>query len=157
MFGTLNSKEIEEVLRHQIIGRIGCHAENMTYVVPISYAYDGVYIYGHTREGMKINLMRKNPMVCFEIDEMKDMANWKSVITWGIFEELNDKTERNKALVSLIDRILPLVSSQTVHLSAHWPFISDDISTIKGIVFRIRPEEKTGRFENNAVADSFAS
>ena len=157
MFGKLDYKEIEVVLRHQIVGRIGCHAEGMTYVVPISYAYDGVYIYGHTREGMKINIMRKNPQVCFEVDQMKDMANWKSVIVWGTYEELSEKTERTKALVSLIDRILPLVSSETVHLSAHWPFIADDISTINGIVFRIRLKEKTGRFENNTVAHSFAS
>jgi hypothetical protein len=106
---------------------------------------------------MKINMMRKNPRVCFEVDEMKDMANWKSVITWGTFEELNEKTDRNKALVNLINRVLPLVSSETVHLSAHWPFIEDDVSTIKGIVFRIRLEQKTGRFEHNSTASSVAS
>ncbi len=157
MFGKLDDKQIEEVLRHQIIGRIGCHAAGTTYVVPISYAYDGVYVYGHTHEGMKINIMRNNPLVCFEVDEMKDMANWKSVISWGTYEELKDKTERDNALVSLINRILPLVSSETVHLSAHWPFVTGDISSIKGIVFRIRLAEKTGRFENNSVANSFAS
>ena len=41
MLGKLNSIEIEEVLTHQIIGRIGCHSNDMSYVVPISYDYDG--------------------------------------------------------------------------------------------------------------------
>ena len=58
MFGTLNSEEIEVLLNNQLIGRIGCNANNTTYVVPISFAYDGEFIYSLTREGMKINIMR---------------------------------------------------------------------------------------------------
>ena len=53
MFGTLNPIEIESVLHGQIIGRIGCHIDNTTYVVPISYAYDGEFIYALTNEGLK--------------------------------------------------------------------------------------------------------
>lgn len=151
MLGVLNYKEIEEVLSSQLIGRIGCHADEITYVVPISYAYDGIYIYGHTKEGMKIKVMRKNSSVCFQVDEMKDMANWKSVLAWGEYEELDEKTDRKKALRILENRILPLTSSETTHLSPHWPFPAHDIDTINGIVFRIRLEKKTGRFENNAV------
>ncbi len=52
------------------------------------------YVYGHTMEGMKINMMRKNPRVCFEVDVMQNMANWKSVIAWGEFEELSSEPGR---------------------------------------------------------------
>ena len=156
MLGSLDSKQIEEVLAHQVVGRIGCSAEGITYVVPISYAYDGEYIYGHTLDGMKISMMRKNPAVCFEVEEMKDMANWKSVISWGQFEEVAEKTERNKALQVLVDRILPLISSQTTHLSPQWPFPVDNFEKIKGIIFRIRLKEKTGRFETNVVTSQQA-
>jgi len=60
------------VLTSQLIGRIGCHADNVTYVVPVSYVYDGDSIYSHTHEGMKINMMRENPDVCFEADKHED-------------------------------------------------------------------------------------
>ena len=80
MFGSLDKQQIEQVLHHQLVGRIGCHDNGLTYVVPISYAYDGNFIYGHTSEGMKIRIMRKNPNVCFQVDEMENMGNWKSVI-----------------------------------------------------------------------------
>lgn len=156
MFGKLNEQEIEEVLRNQIIGRLGCHADDTTYVVPISYAYDGTYIYGHTFEGMKIKLMRKNPQVCFEVDETKDMGNWKSIIAWGEFEELKQGPERIKALQQLTDRVLPIVSSETTHLSPQWPFPAGDTSNIKGIVYRIRLKEKTGRFETNSATSYYA-
>lgn len=149
MFGKLNEEDIEALLKRQVIGRIGCHADNTTFIVPISYAYDDGCIYVHTKEGLKINLMRKNPSVCFEVDEMKDMANWKTVIAWGEFEELKEPEERNKGLMHLVNRLLPMVSSETTHLFPDWPFTSDDISVIKGIVFRIRLTRKTGRYESN--------
>ena len=32
--------------------------------------------------------MRANPFVCFEVEDIDDLANWHSVIAWGVFEEL---------------------------------------------------------------------
>ncbi len=39
MFGELNPEEIEQLLSAQLVGRIGCHADGTTYVVPVSYGY----------------------------------------------------------------------------------------------------------------------
>ncbi|HEX6182056.1 MAG TPA: pyridoxamine 5'-phosphate oxidase family protein [Chitinophagaceae bacterium] len=155
MLGTLSPAEIEEMLQSQFVGRIGCHADGITYVFPIGYAYKDGYIYCRTMEGMKLSMMRKNPNICFEMDNIKDTANWKSVIAWGAFEELTDKTERDNALQCLIDRVLPLSSSSIMHFTPEWPFHLNDISSIDGVVFRIFLTEKTGRFENDEViADS---
>ena len=33
-------------------------------------------------------MMRENPWVCVEVDHMDNLANWRSVIAWGRFEEL---------------------------------------------------------------------
>lgn len=155
MIGQLASTEIENLLGQQVIGRIGCHNSELVYVVPISYAYDGKNIYCHTYEGRKIDLMRKNPKICFQVDEMKDMANWKSVIAWGDFEELTDKAERNKALRILLQRRLPIISSITTHLGKAWPFSVEDVNgvnNIPGVVFRISIKEKTGKFESTSVS-----
>jgi nitroimidazol reductase NimA-like FMN-containing flavoprotein (pyridoxamine 5'-phosphate oxidase superfamily) len=75
------------------------------------------------------------------------MANWKSVVAWGTFEELTGEDERNEGLQKLLERILPDISSDTVKLSPQWPFPTEDYTKIEGIVFRIRLTEKTGRFE----------
>src|SRR5581483_7255296 len=120
MIGSLEQNEIEEVLHGQIIGRLGCYANDTTYVVPISYAYDGTYLYGHGYEGMKMDMMRKNPKVCFETDAMENMGNWKSVIAWGEFEELTDPEERKKGIQQLLDRTLPIITSKTVQITPHW-------------------------------------
>lgn len=150
MIGKLTDQQIEELLYSHIVGRVGCHANGITYIVPISYAYDGEYIYGHTKEGMKIDIMRQNPAVCFEVDELRDVANWKSVITWGRFEELLWPEEREVALRKLAERILPMLPSQTMHLSPDYPFMPEDVNSIEGVVFRISVRQRTGRFEMNS-------
>lgn len=147
MFQNLVEEQIENVISENIIGRLGCQADGKTYVVPVSYAYDGKSIYVRTFEGMKISMMRKNPNVCFQVDSIEDMADWKSVIAWGTFEELTNEEERNEGLKILINRILPGISSETMKLSPVWPFPTDDYTKIEGIVFRIRITEKTGRCE----------
>jgi nitroimidazol reductase NimA-like FMN-containing flavoprotein (pyridoxamine 5'-phosphate oxidase superfamily) len=147
MFGKLNVEESRSLLKRHILGRIGCHAEGKTYVVPISYAFDGEDIYCHSFEGMKLHVMRKNPKVCFQVDQMANMANWESVVAWGTFEEITDPVKRKQALNILLDRIIPVVSSATVRLSPDWPFPPKDAEKIEGVIFRIRLDEITGRFE----------
>jgi nitroimidazol reductase NimA-like FMN-containing flavoprotein (pyridoxamine 5'-phosphate oxidase superfamily) len=49
-------------------------------------------------QGRKVEMMRQNNEVCFEVDEIYDMSNWKSVVAWGAFEELKGSHERQKAL-----------------------------------------------------------
>jgi Predicted flavin-nucleotide-binding protein len=149
MFGKLKAGEIEELLTQHIVGRIGCNAYNTTYIVPISYAYDGEYVYCHTYEGLKVLMMRANPNVCFEVDSMENMANWKSVIAWGIFEELTDSDKQKVAIQKLYNRIVPGIPSKTLQLSPQWPFPPDNVEHVNGIIFRIKLYEKTGRFEKS--------
>ena len=52
MFQNLNEEQIESVISENIVCRLGCHADDKTYVVPVSYAYDGKYIYVRTFEGL---------------------------------------------------------------------------------------------------------
>jgi uncharacterized protein len=153
MFGILSFPEIEKLLSKQVVGRIGCCYDDKVYVVPISYFYDGQYIYCHTNEGRKIEMMRKNPKVCFQVDHLQNMANWQSAIAYGTFEELTEPLARKNALQKLHERQLPLISSETVHLSADWPFIPSELNQIPGITLRIRVDEKTGRFEKTHVKE----
>jgi nitroimidazol reductase NimA-like FMN-containing flavoprotein (pyridoxamine 5'-phosphate oxidase superfamily) len=157
MIRQLSSAEIDDLLRKQIVGRIGCTYENVVYIIPMSYAFDGEYVYCHSYEGKKIEMMRKNPKVCFQVDEMKDMGNWKSVIAWGNFEELTDKKEKTEALKILLLRPLPFISSITTHLGKTWPFSDrtpDELNEIPGIVFRILIKEKTGKYETTSESPS---
>ncbi len=95
--------------------------------------------------------MRKNPKVCFQVDDTRDLSNWQSVICWGEFEELKNEVDRKKALELLNNRVIPYVSSQTMHITPEWPFSPEKNELIDGIFFRIHITEKTGRFEKTSA------
>src|ERR671918_77425 len=97
----LDRAAIDDLLRSQVVGRIGCHADGQTYVVPVIYAYDGEGFYAYSLEGRKIRMMRANPRVCFEVDEYDGRGSWRSAIVQGTFEELaGADAERALALLS---------------------------------------------------------
>jgi len=147
MLGTLTEIQINNLLTMQAVGRIGYSDGKKSYITPVTYAFDGKYIYGQTNEGLKLDVMRRNPFVCFEVDSMLNMANWESVIAWGHFEELEDQ-EAIKAREYLYNRILDLLTSSTVHLHEHASAHDlKETNRIKRIMYRIRITEKTGRYE----------
>ena len=150
MIGSLKNEEIEKVLKENVVGRLGCYDGEKTYVVPVNYVYDDKYIIAHSVLGMKIKMMRKNPKICFEVDEMKSFTNWRSVIVWGEYQELSDERDRYYALKLFVDRMMHMKVSET----AIPPKTSEQSlhpvtpANVKPIVYRIVISEKTGRFEN---------
>ena len=94
MLGHLDEHQMNNLLSSQVIGRLACSAGDQPYLVPLTYTFDGSYIYGQTKEGMKLDVLRKNPNVCFEVDQMTDMANWQSVIVLGVLEEVTGEEDK---------------------------------------------------------------
>jgi uncharacterized protein len=147
MVGSLNKVQADYLLRAEMVGRLGCSWERFTYVVPIAYVYDGHFIYGHTKNGLKIDVVRKNPTVCFEVDRIDSIANWQSVLAFGAWEELTGR-EAEDALQLLVNRLSPYTTSET-SVPRHGldrPHAAID-PNIESIVFRIRIMEVTGRYE----------
>jgi uncharacterized protein len=147
MLGKLNDIEIRNLLTSQVVGRLACTDGNQPYIVPVTYSYDGKYIYGQTNEGMKLQILRNNPAVCFEVDSMTDMRNWKSAVVYGSFEELSDEQEK-EARDILFNRVLPLMTSSTIHTYGHKENSNvDDSTRVKNVMYRIKINKVTGRFE----------
>ncbi|MNK95030.1 Pyridoxamine 5'-phosphate oxidase [compost metagenome] len=144
MLGELNKREIIEFLESKFIGRLGCHLNGETYIVPVNYVYQNNAVYAHSGEGKKINMLRANPRVCFQVDEIENMFKWKSVILWGTFEELKGQ-ERQQAMQGLILRIMPTTDNPAREPShAINPAFQDYL-----IVYRINIQEATGRYESH--------
>ena len=147
MTGQLNDTEINNVLSSQVIGRLACTDNKKPYIVPLTYMYDGKYIYGQTNEGLKLKILRKNPNICFEVEVMTDMRNWKSVIVFGKFEELKGRKAK-KAKKILFEGIFSLMTSSTVHTHEHEVKTKpDDSSRVKHMMYRIKIKKISSRFE----------
>jgi len=156
MIGTLSVTAAKEMLQRNIVGRIGCTDGKRTYVVPVQYAFDGKDIFAHSVEGMKIHMMRKNPAVCFEVDDIQNLHNWKSVIAWGIYQELKEEHERYAVLKLFADRHIQLKISETAMPPSGYfekEFHLQPLS-LRPVIYRIIIEEITGRFENSFVKGS---
>jgi nitroimidazol reductase NimA-like FMN-containing flavoprotein (pyridoxamine 5'-phosphate oxidase superfamily) len=150
MLGSLSDSEVEALLRANVVGRIGCRYNDSMLIVPVTYAYDGTYVIGHTVEGLKIDLLRKNPECCFEVDSMKSLSNWQSVIAMGTFEEVSGEIAA-AALKMLLARLDSMPTSETsqpqrMGLSSA---TRAQTQTNNPIIYRIRLKEVTGRFERS--------
>jgi nitroimidazol reductase NimA-like FMN-containing flavoprotein (pyridoxamine 5'-phosphate oxidase superfamily) len=148
MLGELSREQIEHLLHSEVVGRIGCHAEGRTYVVPVNYVYDGEFIYGHATDGMKLRMMRANPEVCFQVDHRVSLSDWQSVIAWGTFEELRGH-EATRAMDLLLDRLLPLLASEDTQATGEEArqTLAAGTPVEHLTLYRIRLRERTGRFE----------
>ncbi len=152
MVGKLNPEEIERVLENGTIAHFGCHAGGRTYVVPITYAYANGTLYGHTAEGLKLAMMRDNPEVCIEIEEIEGPARWRSVIAWGVFEPVVEAHESAQALQLLLERYFSRQASD-VPRGPLGPHRRGQLRP-DAQLYRIRLTEKTGRFEAGLEEDA---
>lgn len=148
MLGSLSSAEIEDLLGTEVVARLGCHAEGRTYVVPVTYAYDSGALLVESADGLKVRMMLQNPLVCVEIDHIDNLANWRSVIAWGRFEELFG-ADAAAAFARLRARLQPLVVSETTPAAETLAEGETRVRSGNGhaSIYRIHLFEKTGRFE----------
>lgn len=146
MLGELDKQSVEKILTRNILGRIACHDMGETYVVPISYAYDGDSLIIHSSAGKKVDMMRSNPRVCVLVDEIENMGKWKSVVVWGRYEELQGQ-EAADAVKILMKKFAGQIMSMTSR-----PEIIDinnsNYREFKSIIAKIRIGKKTGRYED---------
>lgn len=151
MIGTLNKVQTDEILTQEYIMRIGCQDQNKMYILPVTYCYDKSTssIIGHSGPGTKINAMRKNPDVCFEIEQIESISRWKTVVGWGKFEELKGADARS-GLHLLVNKVRSLVMDEN---HPHMKFLRDlsksTGSESNSIMYRIKISECTGKFENH--------
>lgn len=147
MVNELCQKQIDQVLYAEGFGRIGCHTEGRTYIVPTNYVYDGTYIYAHSINGMELQTMRVHPEVCFEVDQITDTSNWRSVIAWGTFEELEGEAATHATYLLIQRNMTMIASGQSIEKmkSIHPSDIDELLQHIS--VYRIHFTEKTGYFE----------
>lgn len=137
---SLNTKENIELIERNQFAHLACHSRDEVYLVPISYYYEDGYIYSHSKPGHKIDLMRKNPNVCFQVEEVKDFFHWKSVVLWGRFEELFG----DQATVAMRQLIHRFAGDEKRRSELEIDFAAQLESSI---IYRIKIEKFTGRGE----------
>jgi nitroimidazol reductase NimA-like FMN-containing flavoprotein (pyridoxamine 5'-phosphate oxidase superfamily) len=100
---------IQDILSKSEICRIALLDGDLPYIVPLNYGFYENALYFHSaRVGRKIDLIRKNNRVCFEIEYAQEIikdaqaCNWtaryRSVIGYGKIEILTDPGQKKNGL-----------------------------------------------------------
>ena len=150
MVGELTPTEVSDFFSQHNFGHLGCNDGSKMYIVPVSYIYVQGYIFCHSRAGMKIDIMRKNPSVCFEVEEVKDYTHWKSIIAWGNYEEIIDEKEIESARRHFSDKSLNIKFSLSAKPPSDVPPDNRRIekpSFTELVFYKIEITEVTGRYE----------
>ncbi|MCF6248338.1 MAG: pyridoxamine 5'-phosphate oxidase family protein [Desulfobacula sp.] len=76
--------EIESILKKSRVCRISLMDEDKPYIVPMNFGYKNGTLYLHSaKEGRKIELIKKNPNICFEVDELVRLKKAEQACDWG--------------------------------------------------------------------------
>jgi uncharacterized protein len=135
---------IEDVLRRATVCRLGLCEDNRPYVVPVCFGYKDNALYIHCGpEGKKLEILRKNNSVCFEVDIDNKLVKgdkpcdwgmkYKSVIGFGKAVFVEDIESKRKAL----DVIMRQFSANT--------FEYPEETIRKTTIIRVEIENMTGK------------
>jgi nitroimidazol reductase NimA-like FMN-containing flavoprotein (pyridoxamine 5'-phosphate oxidase superfamily) len=142
----LTPAQCEELLAKNHYAHLGCIDDGKPYVVPITYVYKSGYIYGFSLEGHKIDVMRKNPEICVQVEHVDAADSWKSVMCWGKFEEITDAKGMQDAKL-----LIAGMHGQSM-MKNQQPPVTPLIKNLQqkideSVAYRMKPERMTGRAE----------
>lgn len=92
--------------------------------------------------------MRRNPSVCFQVEHIASLQSWYSVLAWGKYEELTTSSEQRYVEKLFSEQLAVFTTGETVSLSREFdqrPHVVE--KRTRPVVWRIKIEELTGRFE----------
>jgi len=106
-------RELEQILEQGDVLYLALARDDEPYLVPLNYGYDGQDIYFHgAAQGLKMELLRRNPKVCFSvvvgmrIKPADKPCQWgvmgRSVVGFGRAVILDDEQEKIYALNQIL-------------------------------------------------------
>jgi nitroimidazol reductase NimA-like FMN-containing flavoprotein (pyridoxamine 5'-phosphate oxidase superfamily) len=137
-FRILSREESERVLMRNHVGRIAYSFHDRVNIEPVHYVFDEGWLYGRTSHGEKLTIIEHHPWVAFEVDEVRDVFDWRSVVVKGAFYVVGAVgDERDEVAftrgVALMRALVPDVLT------------ANDPTPFRQSVFRIHLDEVTGR------------
>ncbi|HXN76417.1 MAG TPA: pyridoxamine 5'-phosphate oxidase family protein [Gemmatimonadaceae bacterium] len=84
-FRDMPRDEIEAMLLRNRVGRLAFALYDRVDIQPIHYIYERGWLYGRTSEGNKVAALKHYQWVAFEVDEVTDLFDWRSIVIHGSF------------------------------------------------------------------------
>jgi nitroimidazol reductase NimA-like FMN-containing flavoprotein (pyridoxamine 5'-phosphate oxidase superfamily) len=134
----LDFPEIEEMLKSHRYGRLAFSFRDRVDIEPIHYVYEEGWLYGRTGPGTKLTVLAHHPWVAFEIDEVRGLHEWRSVVVKGTVyfvegdgSEVDEEAYRRT--VAALRRLVPGALGEA------------DPAPERSVLFRVHIDEMHGR------------
>ncbi|MBN1434398.1 pyridoxamine 5'-phosphate oxidase family protein [Candidatus Fermentibacterales bacterium] len=146
--GITSGSRMEDILRSCIVCRLGLCCNGQPYVVPLCYGYEDGSLYIHCApEGRKLEAIRANDRVCFEVEEIAELertgdgaCDWdmryRSLIGFGRATILTSREDRLHAAKVLLGH---LASARGVTVDP------GDMDVSGMLAIRVEVDSMTGR------------
>ena len=109
--------EIESIISRADVCRIAFADQNVPYIVTLNFGYSGgekkIFWFHCAKEGRKLDMIKKNNYVCFELDTDHEIIEGKlacdygmkysSVVGYGYISIVNDNEEKIKGLNHIME------------------------------------------------------
>ena len=143
----LTQEECLALLAGNYIGRMAYISKGRAEIIPITYYFDPEQhaVISYSGEGTKIEAMRQNRSVSFQVDEINTLDQWRSVLLYGTYEELSGmdaKYQLHKFSEGVKKAILKKEKTNLQFISE---FSSKADSNGTPIVYRIKITEVHGK------------
>ena len=134
---SLDRGECEAILARNHVGRVAYGLAGRVDIAPLHYVFLDGWLYGRTSHGAKLDIIKHNHWVAFEVDEVAGLLDWRSVIVHGGWYSYDSAPPSEHATWDRGIALLRELVAGTMTPNDPVPF--------RTVVFRIDTAEFTGR------------
>lgn len=148
IFREMSREEIEAMLIRNQVGRLAFSLHDRVDIQPLHYIYERGWLYGRTSEGDKIAALKHNQWVAFEVDEISDLFDWRSIVIHGSFWIMHPRgSPRAEELwtkaAELVTKIVPGSLTDTDPVAFRQTLFRIAVSDVRGREAKMKPVERT--------------
>jgi nitroimidazol reductase NimA-like FMN-containing flavoprotein (pyridoxamine 5'-phosphate oxidase superfamily) len=146
-FRDLSRDEIEAMLLRNRVGRLAFSIHDRVDIQPIHYIYERGWLYGRTSEGEKIATLKHNQWVAFEVDEITDIFDWRSLVIHGSFWIMHPRgSPRAEELwtkaAELVTKIVPGALTERDPVAFRQTLFRIAVGDVRGREATMKPPER---------------
>ena len=147
-FRDLSREEIEAMLLRNRVGRLAFSIHDRVDIQPIHYVYEHGWLYGRTSEGNKLSTLKHNQWVAFEVDEITDIFDWRSLVIHGSFWIMRPRgSPRAEELwtkaAELVTRIVPGALTDRDPVSFRQTLFRIAVGDVRGREAKMKPPNRS--------------
>lgn len=136
IFADLSHAFAYAMLKRLHVGRLAYSLHDRVDIQPVNYVFDDGWIVGRTQVGSKLSTLTHNPWCAFEVDDVRGLFDWDSVVARGSFHILDPEqgsVDRYRRALTVLRELIP------------GTLTADDPAPERSILFGVHVDEMTGR------------